>query len=113
MKWSRCGICSTSEGTSVEPSRAGSRRKCTLSKMISTTCLILPPGDLNWHPPAGVGAAAAAAAFGEAAPPGVAAHVGTAGYKARSNAVHIARTWRQLVLGPASLAFLFSCAESG
>src|SRR3974390_48012 len=96
MKLRRWGICSTSEGTSVEPSRAGSRRKCRLSKMISTTCLIFPPGDFSWQPPAEL--AGAGAAFGEAAAPDEAAHAGINGYQARTNAVLIARAWRQLAV---------------
>jgi hypothetical protein len=55
IKLSRWGICSRSEGTSVEPLRAGSRWKCVLSKMMVTTCLIFPFGEFNSQPAAGPG----------------------------------------------------------
>src|SRR5258708_39662154 len=68
MKLSKWGICSRSEGTSVEPSRAGSRWKCVLSKMMVTTCVIFPRGELSWQSPAGLaGAGGARAAMGKAA----------------------------------------------
>src|ERR1700730_11092200 len=55
IKLSRWGICSRSEGTSVEPLRAGSRWKCVLSKMMVTTCLMFPFGEFTSHPSAGPG----------------------------------------------------------
>src|SRR6516225_2225896 len=99
MKLSRCGICSRSEGTGVEPSRKGSRLKCVLSKMMVTTWVILPRGELSWHPPAVLGAAgagpptfAATRAAGKAAPG--AAHAGAADNKVSSAAVPAARACR-------------------
>src|SRR5215472_94313 len=97
MKLSKCGICSRSEGTSVEPSRAGSRIKWVLSKMMVMTCWTFPRGELSWQllaELAGVGAgdvAAFAVAPAAAAGP---AHAGATGYSARSNAVPMARAWR-------------------
>src|SRR5215471_15481193 len=93
MKLSRCGICSRSEGTSVEPSRAGSRLKCVLSKMIVTTWLTFPRGELSWQPAAelkaGVAAATRAAAprAGEVSAPVGPAHARAIGYTAKNTAV--------------------------
>src|SRR5262245_28875828 len=111
MKLSRWGICSRSEGTRVEPSRAGSRTRCVLSKMMVTTCWIFPRAELSWQPPAAGladGGTGGAAAFAVApAEPAGAAHAGTTGYKARSTAVPRARAPRhqlaQALLGDPSL----------
>src|ERR1700746_1064431 len=115
MKLSRCGICSRSEGTRVEPSRAGSRLKCVLSKMMVTTWLTFPRGELSWQPPTGLGAGGAglaAASFADA--PAGGAHARAAGDKARRTAVPRARAWRQgLDQAFAPEPSLFSCAEFG
>src|SRR5215472_3375499 len=100
MKLSRWGICSRSEGTSVEPSRAGSRIKCVLSKMMVTTCLIWPRGELSWQPPVGLpdaGAGDAAALADAPAAPAGAAHAGATEYRPRSIAVPRARARRRHV----------------
>src|ERR1700751_1820665 len=100
MKLSRCGICSRSEGTGVEPSRKGSRLKCVLSKMMVTTWLILPRGELSWQPPAELEPGAPPAAFEAAArtaevpAPLGAAQAGAIGYKVRSTAVPKAKVPR-------------------
>src|SRR5262249_28687861 len=114
MKLRRCGICWRSEGTGVVPSRKGSRLKWVLSKMIVTTWLTFPRGDLSRQPPAPDAAAAtfAAAPVTDMAPAPGAAHAGAAGDTARSTAVPIARALRchvADVLAPER--FLFSCAE--
>src|ERR1700751_1114230 len=96
MKLSKCGICSRSEGTSVEPSRAGSRLKCVLSKMMVTTCWTFPRGEFSWQPPEGLGCAAAA----EAAGPAGAAHAGATGDNARNTAVPAAMALRCQVAQP-------------
>src|ERR1700751_763390 len=121
MKLSRCGICSRSDGTSVEPSRAGSRLKCVLSKMMVTTWLTFPRGELSWQPPTGLGAGGAglaaasfadAATTGKAAAPAGAAHAGDTGDKARSTAVPRAIAWWWgLAQALATEPSLFSCAE--
>ncbi len=88
MKLSRWGICSRSEGTSVEPSRAGSRWKCVLSKMMVTTCLMFPFGEFSWQPPAG------GAGAGTLAGAGAAACVGITGVMAKNPAVAAASICR-------------------
>src|ERR1700719_1606523 len=77
MKLSKWGICSRSEGTSVEPSRAGSRWKCVLSKMMVTTRLMFPFGEFNWQRTAAGGGVGAGA--GALAGAGVADHAGATG----------------------------------
>src|SRR5215467_11929349 len=108
MKLSRCGICSRSEGTGVVPSRKGSRLKCVLSKMIVTTWLTFPRGELSRQPPAAAGTAAtfAAARVTDEAP--------AAGDAPRSTAVAIARALRCHGADARALPepFLFSCSES-
>src|SRR5215472_15594658 len=114
MKLSKCGICSMSEGTGVVPSRKGSRLKCVLSKMIVTTWLTFPRGELSRQPPAAF-AAADAASLTPAPPDGRAAarlgvaHAGVSGEKAMSTAVPAARALRcQLAQTLASELFWFS-----
>src|ERR1700756_2630051 len=114
MKLSRCGICSRSEGTSVEPSRAGSRMRCVLSKMMVTTWLTFPRGELSWQPPAGVATASLAVApvADNAAAPFGAAHAGAIGEKAKTTAVPMARALRcQLDPALAPETSLFSAAQ--
>src|ERR1700757_4152329 len=118
MKLSRCGICSRSEGTSVEPSRAGSRMKCVLSKMMVTTWVTFPRGELSWQPPAAVSAGVATASFAaapvadKAAAPFGAAHAGAIGEKAKITAVPMARALRcQLDPALAPEPSLFSAAQ--
>src|SRR3974390_252460 len=115
MKLSRCGICSRSEGTSVEPSRAGSRLKCVLSKMMVTTWLTFPRGELSWQPPAALEAAAAGnAGVSFVAAPAGAADAGTTAKKASAMALPKARAWRcQLAQAVANESLLFLVSELG
>jgi hypothetical protein len=86
--------------------------KCVLSKMISTTWLIFPPGELSWQLTAGLGDGGVGAA-GKA---DAAAAAGTTGYKASIIAVPMARTRRrqldqaiafELFLSPAEMEWNF------
>src|SRR5215475_12944207 len=120
MKLSRCGICSRSEGTSVEPSRAGSRMKCVLSKIMVTTWLTFPRGELSWQLPAALGASTRAAAnfvappaVGKGTGPAGAAHADVTGDKLRSTAVPTATALRCQLGAAAPESPLVSFAKVG
>jgi hypothetical protein len=89
-KIERWGICSRSESTSVEPSRAGSRWKCVLSKMMVTTCLMFPRGECKVHPTCELDAGAGLLAGFEV--PGPAKEVGVTGYNEKTTATTEAST---------------------
>jgi hypothetical protein len=86
--------------------------KWVLSKMISTTWLIFPPGELSWQLTAGLGdGGGGAAGIGDAPTP-----AGTIGYKASIIAVPMARARRrqpdqaiavELFLSPAEMEWNF------
>src|SRR5215469_903497 len=88
--------------------------KCVLSKMMVTTCLTFPRGELSWQPAAEASAGSAATfvdapAADRAAAPAGAAHAGAKGENARSTAVPMARAFRsQLAIELASEPSLFS-----
>src|SRR5215471_1865641 len=95
MKLSKWGICSRSEGTGVVPSRNGSRLKCVLSKMMVTTWLISPRGELSWQLPAELeGAGAAVETLATARAAAGAAHADASGEIASSTAVPSEKTCR-------------------
>src|SRR5258708_35576960 len=87
MKLSKWGICSRSEGTSVEPSRAGSRWKCVLSKMMVTTCWTFRRGELSWQLPAGVAGAGCACAGAGYACAGAGYAAGRTGARRNANEI--------------------------